>query len=259
MSDYSFSTAALFPLETEEALVLIKQAGFAYAEMMPQAYSDVTEKSTLKFEKTGMPVASVHFPLVMFGFLYTPHRTMMQDGRDFSRALIKMGSRLGAKILVTHPHKPDVPGYRDILEEPILENLRWLAGQCQNAGIVMAMENSAKTCATVEQLTGYIDILGHENIKPMVDIDHVHEAGGDPVDFLRRVCPCHLHLSDFKQEITHLPLGEGEADWPGIRGALEGYSGFYTVEPSKKYYLKDTAVKLRKDYEFIRSVFEGSE
>ena len=255
MNRYSFSTAALFPLETEDALALIGQAGFSCAEIMPQAYSDASEKNTLKYEKTGVRVASIHYPLVMFGFLYNSHKTMIQDGREFSRALIKMGARLGTEVLVTHPHKSDIPGYEELLEKPIIENLRWLAEECRNAGLVMAMENSAKSCATAKQLLDYIGMLGHENIKPMVDIVHASEAGEDPVDFLKQVKPRHLHLSDYRSGVMHLPPGEGDADWPGIKRALEGYTGYYTVEPSRKHYMIETPARLRKDFEFIGSVF----
>ena len=37
MSRYSFSTGALYPLESEDALRRIKNAGFDNAELMPQA------------------------------------------------------------------------------------------------------------------------------------------------------------------------------------------------------------------------------
>ena len=50
---YSFSTGALFPYESEDALQMIKNAGFDYAELMPQAISDASEAATKKFEKTG--------------------------------------------------------------------------------------------------------------------------------------------------------------------------------------------------------------
>ena len=39
-AQYSFSTGALFPYESEDALAMIKAAGFDYAELMPQAISD---------------------------------------------------------------------------------------------------------------------------------------------------------------------------------------------------------------------------
>ena len=256
MKNYSFSTAALFPFETEDALRMIGQAGFENAELMPQAYSDVSDKSTLKFEKAGVHVSSVHYPLVMFGFLYTAHKTMIQDGRDYSRELLRMTSRLGAKVLVAHAHKPDKPEYREMMDAPILDNLRWLAEECAKSGTTLAMENSAKTCATAPELLEYIKLLGHDNVKPMVDINHVREAGGNPAEFLRQLNPCHLHLSDSGAAGYHLPPGSGDTDWLSVRSALDGYSGCYTVEPSRYYYLEDTISSMHRDLMFMQSVFE---
>ena len=66
---FSFSTGALYPYDSQAALQLIHDAGFPRAELMPQALSDVSEESTLAFEKTGILLGSIHYPLVFFGML----------------------------------------------------------------------------------------------------------------------------------------------------------------------------------------------
>ena len=178
-AQYSFSTGALFPYESEDALAMIKNAGFDYAELMPQAISDASEAATRKFEKTGIRLASIHYPLVMFGVLYTAHRTMREDGRRFSKDLLTMGQRLGCKVMVVHPHSPSYPGYEELLEEPVIDNLLWLADECAKHDILMAMENSPYTCSTAEKLNAYVKELGHPNIKPMVDTTEAREADQD--------------------------------------------------------------------------------
>lgn len=250
-AQYSFSTGALFPYESEDALQMIRNAGFDYAELMPQAISDASEAATKKFEKTGIRLASIHYPLVMFGVLYTAHRTMREDGRQFSRDLLTMGQRMGCRVLVVHPHNPSYPGYEELLERPVIDNLLWLADECAKHDVLMAMENSPYTCSTAEKLAAYVKELGHPNIRPMVDTTEAREADEDPAAFIRACPPCHLHMSDYLSSIKHLPAGEGDTDWADVKDALGDYQGFYTLEPAYKFYLSDTQEKIRKGYEFL--------
>jgi sugar phosphate isomerase/epimerase len=115
---YSFSTAALFPRESADALRLIHDAGFPNAELMPQCLSDVTADSIAAFGRVGVRVASIHYPLAFFPMLYTPHVSMREDGREFSRNLLSLGDALGTKALVVHPHVPSNRGYDDLLDAP---------------------------------------------------------------------------------------------------------------------------------------------
>ena len=181
-AQYSFSTGALFPYESEDALQMIRNAGFDYAELMPQAISDASEAATRKFEKTGIRLASIHYPLVMFGVLYTAHRTMREDGRAFSRDLLTMGQRMGCRVLVVHPHNPSYPGYEELPEKPVVDNLLWLADECGKRDILMAMENSPYTCSTAEKLTAYVKELGHPNIRRLPDKAHRQPRPGAGAD-----------------------------------------------------------------------------
>ncbi len=253
---YSFSTAALYPLETEDALKRIRRAGFRHAELMPQCLSDASEQRARAFEQTGVHIASIHFPLAFFPMLYTPHASMREDGRRFTEKLLLLGERLGASVLVVHPHEKNRRGHDELLEQPVVDNLRWLADAGQTHGILLAMENSPKTCATPEQLLSYVEMLGNGNVRPMTDTTEVCEAGGDPAAFIAALPPCHLHLSDYCGETKHLPAGEGEIDWASVRAALgEDYAGFYTLEPAYRFYLDDVDDKLAKARAFLERTF----
>ena len=255
---FAFSTGALFPYDSADALRLVKEAGFDCAELMPQALSDASEEATKAFEKTGIRITSIHFPLVFFGMFYTAIPSMQADSRKFSRDLLTMGSRLGTKIMVVHPHEaPRMQGYFEKLEQPMIDNLRWLADECAEFGVTLAMENSPKTCATAPMLRDYIAMLDNANILPMVDTTEVCEAGGDPVEFLRALKPCHLHMSDFTASTKHLPAGQGDIDWKSVRSVLKGwnYAGMYTLEPTYRYYLEDVPARLRAAYRFLEENF----
>ncbi len=258
MYKYAFSTAALYPLSSENALELIGGAGFRYAELMPQAFSDVTDDFALCALKTGVEVCSVHYPLTMFAMLYTAHPAMSADGRKFSRDLVTLCSRLGAAIIVIHPHNPPSPQHCKILEKPVIENMVYLADLCAEKNITLAMENNPKgPGSSGEALLKYIESFGgHTAIKPMVDTTEACEASQDPVEFIRIVKPMHIHLSDFKDSSKHLPAGQGDIDWDELIKTLGNYHGYYTLEPSYRYYLEDIENRLRDAYRFISRLVE---
>ena len=135
-------------------------------------------------------------------------------------------------------------------------NLRWLADTCADYGYTMAMENHPRSAPTAKDLLEYIDMLDRPAIKPMVDTTEVKEADGEPAEFLRQLTPCHLHMSDFGNGQKHIPIGTGEVDWKAIVKTLKdkGYTGYYNLEPSYKYYIDDVENQLRKDYEYITAL-----
>ena len=254
---FSFSTGALYPYESDVALKMIHDAGFPRAELMPQALSDSSEESTGKFEKTGILLGSIHYPLVLFGLLYNCQKTMIQDSRKYARELLTMGRRLDCRVLVVHPHDPpSVKGYYALLEQPVIDNIRYLADLCGEMGYTLAMENHPRSAPTAQALNDYVAFLDHPVIKPMVDTTEAREADQDPVDFLNGVKTCHMHMSDFGK-VKHLPAGEGEFDWRAIRRALDDqeYTGFYTLEPAYRFYMDDTENKLKKAYTFLEEFF----
>jgi len=260
MKKCSFSTAALFPRDSAESLKLIGKAGFEFAELMPQCFSDVSDEFASRAEKCGVRVGSVHYPLAMFSMLYNAHGGMCVDARDFGRRLVRLCARLGASVLVIHPHEPiQDPQLKALLETPIIDSIVDLAAACEKAGIRLAMENNPKGPGrSPDSLLLYIaSFSGRANLVPMVDTTEACEAGEDPVAFIVRTRPAHMHMSDHSGEKKHLPAGEGEIKWNEIRDALRDYDGLYTLEPSYRYYLAEPEERLVKAHDFISRLVEG--
>ena len=257
MDRYAFSTAALYPLESDAALGLIKNAGFKYAELMPQAFSDITDEFADKAIKTGVKISSIHYPLAMFAMLYTSHPSMSEDGHRFAKDIVRLCTRLGAEVLVVHPNIPPAEKHRALLEPPIIKNIVYLADLCYENNVRLAMENSPKGDGkTGEGLLKYISSFkGHPAIYPMVDTTEACEAFQDPAEFIKTVKPIHLHLSDYKDDMKHLPAGQGSINWKDVKSALSRieYDGYYTLEPSYRYYLEDTENRLKEAYDFIKT------
>lgn len=260
MRKYSFSTAALFPRDSVESLRLIGEAGFEYAELMPQCFSDVSDDFAKRAGGCAVRVGSVHYPLAMFSMLYNAHEGMCIDARSFGRKLVRLCESLGASVLVIHPHehvKDD--RHFGLLEEPIIANIADLSEACEKAGVRLAMENNPKGPGrSPEGLLAYIASFGDRaRLGPMVDTTESCEASEDPGNFIRKVKPIHTHLSDHKGEAKHLPAGEGEIDWMDVRDSLAGYEGLLTLEPLYRHYLEDPRPKLEKARGFISKLMEA--
>lgn len=255
---YSFSTGALFPLESEDALRLIGEAGFGNAELMPQAFCDVTDAAASRFEKCGVHIASIHYPLAMFSMLYSAHVSMSEEGRRFSEALVKLAHRMGTEFIVIHPTNEYSGVMKDVIEPRVLDNIRFLCAAADRYGITVAMENYPSGVGQYpDTLQAYTEAWGISNMKVMVDTTEVIEGGGDPVDFIARLnqAPCHLHMSDYKDGRKHLPAGQGMISWDTLFSLLKskGYSGYWTLEPAYRFYMVDLPEKLSRDFEFISS------
>lgn len=255
---YSFSTGALFPLESDEALRLIGQAGFGHAELMPQAFADVSDAAALRFEKCGVHIASIHYPLAMFSMLYTAHSTMSEEGRRFSKALVTLAHRMRTEFIVIHPTNEYAGVMKEIIEPQVLENIWYLCDIAAQHSITIAMENYPTGVGQYpDTLQAYTKAWNIPNMKVMVDTTEVIEGGGDPVDFISRLdeAPCHLHMSDYQDGRKHLPAGQGIIPWDDLFSLLKakGYTGYWTLEPAYRFYMVDLPAKLAQDFEFISS------
>jgi sugar phosphate isomerase/epimerase len=198
-------------------------------------------------------VASIHYPLAFFAMFYNPHPGMVAETRVMNRDLVESAAILGSEMIVIHAHNEGDPSRRKTLEQPILDNMLDLAGLAEKEGITVALENNPKTAAgTAEKLLAYVRALDCPSILPMVDVTESFEAGIDPVEFLTVVRPCHLHLSDYRDNEKHVPAGEGSLDWTQIAARIKawGYKGLWTLEPMWKHYYGDSDVALRRARDF---------
>lgn len=259
MKKYAFSTAALFPRHSTESLKIIGKAGFEFAELMPQCFADISEEFAKEALQTGVRVSSIHYPLAMFSILYNAHPCMSIEARKLNCKLVEMAKQLGTEVIVIHPHNHADKKFKSLLEDPIIENIRNLADLCLNNGITLAVENNPKSPgATPEGLLEYVDLFSHKAMVPMVDTTEAFEADIDPALFIERVKPVHLHLSDYKQEIKHIPAGKGDMDWQSIARSLQDYKGFLTLEPSYRHYIVDGESMLCEARKFMDDIFGTS-
>lgn len=262
MNKLSFSTGALFPLETKDAFKLIKNAGFEHAELMPQCFSDISEDNMKKYDKIGLHIASIHYPLAFFGLLYTAHETMSKEGRAYSKNLVEFASRMNTEVIVIHTSTDYKGEMKEVLDKKVKDNIYYLAEVCEKYAITLAVENSPYGLSLEPKgLEDYVKAFDRKIMKTIVDTTECLEGGTDPIEYISKLenCPSHMHFSDFKDNIKHLPITQGSIDWKTLINLLKekGYNGYWTHEPTYRYYLSDIENKIRRDYENMFGLIYG--
>ena len=258
MNKAAFSTGAFYTLETADALAKIRNAGFAHAELMPQCSEDLSPSMLRKAEKIGIHISSIHYPLVFFGILYNANPGMYRESKKFSDNLAQFARSAGTEFVVIHPEEEYSGKFVELLGKPINDSIRYMCAALADKGIAVAMENYPTGVGQhPDTLDAYVKRLAIPNMKVMVDTTEVIEGGGDPIEFISGLehVPCHLHLSDYDEK-KHIPIGTGRVEWKAVTTLLKnrGYAGYWTLEPSYKYYLDDPDGQLRKDYEYITAL-----
>ncbi|MBQ6124357.1 MAG: sugar phosphate isomerase/epimerase [Spirochaetales bacterium] len=259
MKKVAFSTGAFYTLETADALSRIRKAGFGHAELMPQCSEDLSPVMLKKANEIGIHISSIHYPLVFFGILYNANPGMFRQSKAFSDNLANFARAAGTEFVVIHPEEEYKAKFQQILGKPINDNIRYLCDALEDKGITVAMENYPTGVGQYpDTLDAYVDALRISNMKVMVDTTEVIEGGGDPLEFISglKEVPCHLHLSDYKDNVKHIPIGTGKVDWKAVTTLLKdrGFEGYWTLEPSYKYYLDDPDGQLKRDYDYLTAL-----
>lgn len=255
----SFSTAALYPRSSKTSLSLLASCGYKEAELMPQCLYETTPAFGRDVSNLGLRVSSIHFPLCFFSIFYNPYHGMIKEAEEMMDNLLESGRIMGTEVIVIHP-LPEMEGFRrEIFYEPVIGNIKKFATKAEKEKIVIALENNPNTRGkSSEGLLKIIEEIDHPNLKPMVDSTESWEAGIEPEEFIEKVKPIHLHLSDFKEKYKHLPIGEGKGDWEEIVKTIYSinYEGIYVIEPAYRYYTGDIKEKLINNKLFLEKTGE---
>jgi len=256
----SFSTAALYPRDTIEALEIIKDCGINYAELMPQDISETTTDFAKEIlgKDISIKVSSIHFPLILSSFYYSCYPKMQTTTRKIIDGLIETAELLGVEIIVSHGLPLFKDGYKEKLFYPtILENINYLANKADEKGINIALENGPNyNTRTPFSHNDFIKEFSQKNIGAVIDTTESCEAHQDIFDFLKNVDNIiHLHISDFaKIKGKHLILGEGEINWGRFFSELNAkkFNGYVVIEPLCKYFLENPKEKIRQCLQEIK-------
>ncbi len=253
----SFSTAGMYPRDTYHSVKILSETGFKEVEIMPQCRFETTPDFAERISGIDIHVTSYHYPLVLFSTFYNEYGGMIEENKTICRNLADSAGILNSNFIVIHPPYNNANDSKDDISDVVVGNIRFLADVCFDRGVKIALENNPNSNAdNPNGLLQMLGIISHRNVFPMVDVTESYEAGIDPVDFIDKTKPKHMHLSDYKGSKKHILPGEGDFDWKGIILKLknQNYDGSLVIEPSYRYMREDFMEKLSKQKSFFENL-----
>ncbi|WP_370573597.1 sugar phosphate isomerase/epimerase family protein [Methanomethylovorans sp.] len=158
---------------------------------------------------------------------------------------MELAASLGSKAVVLHPGR--INGDREVSFQNMISNLKELAAQATDCGVMLGLENKEGTdptnlCCRAEELVAAVEAVNSDNLKITLDIGHANlTCGGDPYKlraFVRTVAPyvVHMHMHDNGGKWTsnydgdeHLAPGKGTVDYTVLK-EIHNYRGIYNLE-----------------------------
>ena len=158
---------------------------------------------------------------------------------------IELAATLDSKAVVLHPGR--INGEREVAFTRMVSNLKELAIQAADRGIILGLENKEGTdptnlCCQAEELVAAVEAVNLDNLKITLDIGHANlTCGGNSEKlrtFVKTVAPyvVHMHMHDNGGKWTsnydgdeHLAPGKGTVDYKILK-EIPNYRGIYNME-----------------------------
>lgn len=234
---------------TEEGFARYKAAGIEYAEISMQDdklneydFYEHPEKIAEAAEKNGVKLWSFHVPFSWFLNVANIDPVEGPKGMAVMEKGIRAALKIGIKTIVIHPSsEPNDDDTRQQKIDKSIENMRYFAEICAEAGAKLCVEDLPRTCLG----NSSFDIITYLNEIPEMDLcfDTNHLTMQTNEDFLDdliehkmhgRIRTLHVSDYDFIDERHRLP-GDGINDWATILAKLEelDYNGVFMYEVSR--------------------------
>lgn len=233
------STASLYPLHTEEALLETARLGVKNVEIFLGSISELEGEIFSCMKNTvreyGLNVVSVHpFSSPMESlFLFSSYDRRVDDIMDLYKRYFSMMTELGAKIFVVH----GAAATANCDDGRYAERLYALIREGRKLGITVAQEN-VSYCKSGK--AEFLQMLSREladSIAFVLDIKQSRRAGYSPNSLVELLGDriIHLHLSDGNSKDSKadcLPIGRGDFDFKEFFTELNkvGYKGDAVIE-----------------------------
>lgn len=236
------STACLYPMYTEQALLTLLEQGFRLFEIFfnspSELQADFVSRLGAMLEQNSGRLKSVH-PFTS-GYesylLFSNYERRFQDGADFYDRYFETAARLGAEILVLHGDR--CPEKSGLTEEDYFDRFAQLARRGRRFGVTLAQENvNLYRSADPAFIKRMGDYLGNE-VSFVLDIKQAVRSGNDPFSMCQAMGErlIHVHINDHTKQQDCLLPGKGQMDFVKLKGLLDsfGYQGDYMIEVYRK-------------------------
>lgn len=220
------STACLYPMESEKALVLLQRMGFCHFEFFANSYQELQLSYLKEFKnilgnghiKSMHPFTSAIEAMLFFGDY--PRR--FQDGLDFYKRYFEAAAYLGADVFVLHGQLRGRDGKFPLTDEEYCVNYHRLYEAGMEFGVRVCQENVfGHRSGSIQMLRYMKENLG-DRLGFVFDIKQCHLCGESPQEMIEVMGNrlCHVHLSDYSPQSSCLLPGQGQQDFAVIQEAL---------------------------------------
>ncbi|MCL2036100.1 MAG: sugar phosphate isomerase/epimerase [Oscillospiraceae bacterium] len=213
------STASLYPLHTEDALLEVAKLGVKNVEIFLNSVNELEGEVFAHMQNTireyDMKLVAAHpfsTPMETL-FLFSSYDRRVNEIMDLYRHYFDLINRLGGEnaLFVIHGAIKSAK----CSDECYIERLGNLiqAGRQQNITVIQENVCYCKS-GSVDFLEKLACTLG-DSVKFTLDIKQARRSGLEPSEIVRRLKDkiTHLHLSDADEEHDCLPLGKGNFDF----------------------------------------------
>ncbi len=236
------STASLYPLETEKALLEVARSGCECTEIffnatceMKQEFVDLLDSIRCEY---GIYITSVHPTMSMAEsyMFFSDYTRRYEEGIEQYKRYAEIAAQLGAKYIIMHGGKPNhvMDGYG------YCERFLQVSEAVKESGATLLHENVVHHRAgDIEFLRFMAEQLG-DRVGFCLDVKQSIRAGYSPFDALRAVSANikHIHLSDNQPENDCMLPCKGDFDFSAFLSLAKelGYKGDAVVEVYRNAY-----------------------
>ncbi|MCL1903046.1 MAG: sugar phosphate isomerase/epimerase [Oscillospiraceae bacterium] len=236
------STASLYPLHTEEALLETARLPVKNVEIFLNSVSELEgevfsciRETVNKYEMNVISVHPFSSPMESL-FLFSSYDRRVTEIMDLYKRYFQMMSRINAKIFVVH----GVVATGKCPDERYVERLYALIKAGRDLGVTVAQENVGYCkSGRLEFLQMLSRELG-DFVSFVLDVKQARRANVKPLKIIEELGSkiVHLHLSDSNYNEECMPIGKGNFDFKSFFAQLKqvGYTGDAVVELYRNNY-----------------------
>lgn len=259
------SSSCYYPLNTEQALIALGQAGIKTTEIFFNSNFERTAPFVAELAKIqkyfDIDIVSLH-PSLSFAepyYFFSEYKRRFDEYREDFKLYYEAAATLGAKYLIMHGDRPC--NLSKITAEEYCRRFLLIAEDAQKQGVTLLQENVNKYRAASPMFIKKMLALTNGNVNFCLDIKQAIRAGFAVDEIVEAMSGKirHIHISDSTPDRDCLLPKNGTFDFKKFFADMkkrQNYNGHYMIEVYSNSYsnIKEIAASYEKilpDYEDI--------